>query len=160
MPKYIFLDLENLAFLAVHLLPLHHRCRDFNVEFRAYSSPEFEWADRATHHSKSNLKEAAESGKLYADSTCKALSSGLAGFGALYLLAKGGAIFIDPSFPVHYKIVAQVFPLQAAAATAMITAPSTAANVSQRDGDRSGPGQQFRARSARRWWRWGWPTAE
>ena len=41
-----------------------------------------------------------------------------------------------------------------AAATAMITAPSTAANVSQRDGDSSGPGQQFRVRSARRWRRW------
>ena len=38
-----------------------------------------------------------------------------------------------------------------AAATAMITAPSTAANVSRRDGLSSGPGQQFRARSARRW---------
>ena len=66
-----------------------------------------------------NLKEAAESGKLYTESTYKALSSGLAGMGALYLLAKGGAIFIDPSFPVHYGIVRQVFPLQAAAATAM-----------------------------------------
>ena len=66
-----------------------------------------------------DLTQAAESGKLDTESTYKALSSGLAGMGALYLLAKGGAIFIDPSFPVHYGIVRQVFPLQAAAATAM-----------------------------------------
>ena len=79
MPKYIFLDLENLAFLAINLLHLHLRCRDFDVEFRAYSSPEFEWADRATHHSKSNLKEAADvrmvvdASRLTAASKCRIL---------------------------------------------------------------------------------------
>ena len=43
-----------------------------------------------------------------------------------------------------------------ATATAMITAPSTAANVSRRDGHSSGPAEHFRVRSARRWGRWGW----
>jgi len=63
-----------------------------------------------------NLKEARESGKLLADHTYATLSNGLKGFGALYLAAKVGAIGIDSSFPVHYKIVTQVLPLQAVAA--------------------------------------------
>jgi hypothetical protein len=62
------------------------------------------------------LKEAAESGKLLTDPTYRALSGGLTGLGALYLAAKAGAVFIDPSFPVHYGIVSKVFPAQFAAA--------------------------------------------
>ena len=64
-----------------------------------------------------NLKEAAENGKLFADSTYRTLSNGLTGLGAVYLTAKFGAVFLDPSFPVHYKIVAQVPAAQLAAAT-------------------------------------------
>ena len=52
-----------------------------------------------------NLKEAAESGKLLGDSTYRTLSGGLAGLGAFYLSAKVGAVFFDPSFPVHYKSI-------------------------------------------------------
>ena len=63
-----------------------------------------------------SLKEARESGKLFADEAYRTLSTGLAGFGALYLAAKAGALFIDPSFPVHYKIVTQVIGYQALAA--------------------------------------------
>ena len=62
------------------------------------------------------LKEAAENGKLLADSTYRTLSSGLTSFGAVYLAAKVGAVFLDPSFPVHYKIVTQVIGYQALAA--------------------------------------------
>ena len=58
--KYIFLDLENLAFLAISLQPLQYRCRHFGINFRAYTNPEHEWADRATHRSNSTLKEAAD----------------------------------------------------------------------------------------------------
>lgn len=58
-------------------------------------------------------------GKLLVDSTYQTLSKGLAGFGAVYLSAKVGAVFFDPSFPVHYKIVTQV-PAWQAAASAMI----------------------------------------
>lgn len=63
-----------------------------------------------------SLKEAAESGRLLTDKTCRTLSNGLTAFGALYLGAKVGALFVDPSFPVHYKIVTQVLAWQAAAA--------------------------------------------
>lgn len=62
-----------------------------------------------------NLKEAAEQGKLLADSTYRTLSKGLTGVGAVYLSAKVGAVFFDPSFPVHYKIVTQVPAWQLAA---------------------------------------------
>ena len=62
-----------------------------------------------------NLKEATENGKLFVDSSYKTLSNGLAGMGAVYLTAKVGAVFFDPSFPVHYKIVTQVPAWQAAA---------------------------------------------
>ena len=62
-----------------------------------------------------NLKEACESGKLLADSACRTLSAGLTGLGATYLTAKFGAVFLAPSFPVHYKIVMQVPAAQAAA---------------------------------------------
>ena len=64
-----------------------------------------------------SLKEAAESGKLMVDSASRTLSNGLTGLGAVYLSAKVGAIFFDPSFPVHYKIVTQVPAAQLAAAT-------------------------------------------
>ena len=65
-----------------------------------------------------NLKEAAESGRLLADSTYANLSNGLKGVGAVYLSAKVGAVFFDPSFPVHYGIVKMVPFAQAAAAAA------------------------------------------
>lgn len=41
----------------------------------------------------------------------------MTGLGAIYLSAKVGAVFFDPSFPVHYKIVTQVPAAQLAAAT-------------------------------------------
>ena len=56
---YIFLDLENMTWLAQSLQPLAMVAIG-SFEFRAYSSPEFEWADRAMHHSHSNEKEAAD----------------------------------------------------------------------------------------------------
>jgi len=63
-----------------------------------------------------NLKEATEQGKLLAESAYRTLSTGLTVFGGTYLAAKFGAVFLDPSFPVHYKIVTQVPTAQAAAA--------------------------------------------
>jgi hypothetical protein len=62
-----------------------------------------------------NLKEATEKGKLVTDATCRALARGLAGFGAVYLSAKAGAVFLDPSFPEHYGIVKMVPAAQLAA---------------------------------------------
>ena len=56
----IILDLENLAFLATSLGPLKMRCQQLHVELRAYTSPEHDWASRATHHSASDEKEAAD----------------------------------------------------------------------------------------------------
>ena len=64
-----------------------------------------------------NLKELTESGKTLADSTYRTLSYGLKGMGAVYLGAKVGAVFFDPSFPVHYGIVKQIPAAQLAAAT-------------------------------------------
>lgn len=60
MQQYIFVDLENLAFLAQNQFPLKHRCTQFGIELRTYTSPEHEWADRATHLSRSMLKEATD----------------------------------------------------------------------------------------------------
>jgi hypothetical protein len=68
-----------------------------------------------------NLKEAAERGNLLADNACKTLSTGLTAFGALYLSPKVGSIFIDPSFPAHFKIVlAETVPMWLAAASASV----------------------------------------
>ena len=36
-----------------------------------------------------------------------------------YLAARVGAVFVDPSFPVHYKVVTQVIGYQALAAAAI-----------------------------------------
>jgi cold shock CspA family protein len=58
--RCIFLDLENLAFLGGSLQPLQMRCRVNGVEFRAYTSPDHDWASRATHIASSNEKEAAD----------------------------------------------------------------------------------------------------
>ena len=58
--RYVFLDLENLAFLATNLHHLSMRVRSLGIEFRAYTAPDHEWADRATHVAKSNAKEAAD----------------------------------------------------------------------------------------------------
>ena len=66
-----------------------------------------------------DLKEAVEGGRRRADAACQRLSTGLAGFGAVYLSAKVGAVFFDPSFPVHYKIVTMV-PAAQLAASALI----------------------------------------
>ena len=66
-----------------------------------------------------NLKEARESGKLFADSTYRTLSNGLTGFGGVYLSARVGAVLLDPSFPGHYGLVKQV-PFWAAASAALI----------------------------------------
>ena len=41
------------------------------------------------------------------------------GFGGLYLGARAGAIFLDPSFPEHFGVVAQV-PGLAVAAMGMV----------------------------------------
>jgi hypothetical protein len=59
-----------------------------------------------------NCKEAAAAGTLPAH---RPLAQGLTGFGALYLGAKVGAIFLDPSFPQSYHAVNQVPGLAAAA---------------------------------------------
>lgn len=59
-PRHVFLDLENLAFLATNLHHLSMRLRMESIEFRAYTAPEHDWADRATHLAKSNEKEAAD----------------------------------------------------------------------------------------------------
>jgi len=63
-----------------------------------------------------NLKEATESGKLFSDETQRTLSRGLAGMGAVYLTAKFGSVFLDPSWPGHYKLVTQRPFLQGVAA--------------------------------------------
>ena len=73
-------------------------------------------ADANSHDGRyTALLHAVERGQLFADSACKTLSTGLAGFGAVYLAAKVGAIGFDPSFPVHYGIVRQVPAAQLAA---------------------------------------------
>ena len=66
-----------------------------------------------------DLKEARESGKLISDSTYTTLSNGLKGLGAVYLSAKVGAVFFDPSFPVHYGIVKMVPAAQLGASLAI-----------------------------------------
>ena len=67
-----------------------------------------------------NLKEAREKGgHIWASDTYRTLSNGLTAFGAIYLSAKVGAIFLDPSFPGHYGLVKQV-PAWAAASAALI----------------------------------------
>ena len=53
------------------------------------------------------------------DSACRKLSTGLTGFGGVYLSAKFSAVFLDPSFPVHYGIVKMV-PGYAAASAMLI----------------------------------------
>jgi hypothetical protein len=65
-----------------------------------------------------DLKEATETGRLSIDDRFRYLSYGVKGFGVLYLAAKCG-IFVDPSFPEHFKVVTQV-PGLAAAAIAMV----------------------------------------
>ena len=51
---------RGYAFLATNLYPLWTRCFSFGYEFRAYTAPDHERANRATHHSKTSLKEAAD----------------------------------------------------------------------------------------------------
>jgi hypothetical protein len=64
-----------------------------------------------------DLKEATENGKL--SPYYRTLSNGLKGFGALYLGAKVGAIFLDSSFPESYHAV-QMVPGWAAAAIVVV----------------------------------------
>ena len=58
--RYVFLDLENLAFLADSLQPLSILCRQSGIEFRSYCAPDHAHAGRATHVTRSNEKEAAD----------------------------------------------------------------------------------------------------
>ena len=58
--KYLFVDLENLAFIAGSLQHLSFAASHRLVEFRAYSAPDHSWANRATHWSRSCEKEAVD----------------------------------------------------------------------------------------------------
>jgi len=111
--KYSVLTTSFLVFTAIQLgsFPLAvcpswtgRRCS------RAFSA----WTLLAATNS-FNLKEAVENGKRFTDSTYKTLANGLTALGATYLTAKAGAVLLDPSFPVHYKIVTQVPAAQIAA---------------------------------------------
>mmetsp|Transcript_19335 Transcript_19335/g.29805 ORF Transcript_19335/g.29805 Transcript_19335/m.29805 type:complete len:393 (-) Transcript_19335:203-1381(-) len=62
-----------------------------------------------------DLKEATENGRILVDKNYRYLSSGIKGFGALYLGARAGAICFDPSFPEHFGMVNQVPGLAVAA---------------------------------------------
>jgi hypothetical protein len=62
-----------------------------------------------------DLKEAAESGNLLAGSKYRTLSNGLTAFGTLYVGAKAGAAFLDPSFPASFHVINQVPGLAVAA---------------------------------------------
>ena len=55
-----------------------------------------------------DLKEATENGKLIVDSSYRTLSNGLKGFGAIYLVARFGAVFVDPTWPQTYGAVTAV----------------------------------------------------
>lgn len=66
-----------------------------------------------------DLKEATESGRLLIDKNYRYLSNGVKGFGGLYLGARAGAVFFDPSFPNAFHAVNQV-PGLAVAAIIMI----------------------------------------
>ena len=59
-PKYLFVDLENLTFIANSLQHLSFTCRLAFTEFRAYCAPDHAWANRATHLSRSCEKEAVD----------------------------------------------------------------------------------------------------
>ena len=58
--RALFLDLENLAFLAYSLQPLALLCRARAVEFRSYTCAHHDHADRATHLVDSVKKEAVD----------------------------------------------------------------------------------------------------
>lgn len=66
-----------------------------------------------------DLKEATETGRLLVDKNYRYLSNGIKGFGGLYLGARAGAIFLDPSFPAAFHAVNQV-PGLAVAAMVMV----------------------------------------
>lgn len=63
-----------------------------------------------------DLKEATENGRLLIDDNYRYLSNGIKGFGSLYLGARAGAVFFDPSFPGAFHAVNQVPGLAVAAA--------------------------------------------
>jgi len=62
-----------------------------------------------------DLKEATENGTLLVDENCRYLSNGIKGFGTLYLAARAGVLFLDPSFPEAFHMVNQVPGLAVAA---------------------------------------------
>lgn len=68
-----------------------------------------------------DLKEAAESGKLWAKESnhYRNLSNGIRSFGVCYLAARAGAVFFDPSFPGSFHAVNQVPGLAVAAILAV-----------------------------------------
>ena len=66
-----------------------------------------------------DLKEATENGRLLVDSSYRTLSNGLKGFGAIYLVARFGAVFVDPTWPQTYGAVTAV-PGWAAVAIVMM----------------------------------------
>ena len=66
-----------------------------------------------------DLKEATERGVLQAQQQYRFMAQGLKGFGILYLSAKVGAIFGDPSFPASYHAV-ELVPGWAAAAIVFV----------------------------------------
>ena len=55
-----------------------------------------------------DLKEATEQGQILTDESSRLLSTGVRGFGGLYLGARAGAVLLDPSFPKHFGMVNQV----------------------------------------------------
>jgi hypothetical protein len=54
-----------------------------------------------------DLKESTEKGKVLLHDN-QILSKGIKGYGVVYLASKVGAVFFDPSFPVHYPAVQMV----------------------------------------------------
>jgi len=67
---YVFLDLENLAFLTGGLPFLSSTCRRQDIEFRAYTTPTHTQASYATHLSTSSEKEATDIRMVWDASEC------------------------------------------------------------------------------------------
>jgi len=68
--SYLFLDLENLAFVAGGVRELQDACQRSGIEFRAYCSPHHPKASSATHRSRSSEKEAADIRMVFDASKC------------------------------------------------------------------------------------------
>lgn len=67
---YVFLDLENLAFITGGLPLLSSTCRRQDIEFRAYTTPTHTQASYATHLSTSSEKEATDIRMVWDASEC------------------------------------------------------------------------------------------